>query len=90
MAWSTNCYRLTSCFAGRSADAGGLKVDAKNIDSTQEGPAFVERFKSDRLSRLRFYRGTWINHAHGAYRSFIVWHQAGEINPDLEPILGRS
>ena len=56
------------------------------IDSTIEGPAFVESTKIDGLPRLRFHRCTWLYYQGGAYRQ----HQPAEVRARLVAYLMRN
>ena len=45
-----------------------VKRKASEIDSTHEGPAFVNSMIIDGLPRLRFWRDSWLYWQGGAYR----------------------
>lgn len=49
-------------------DAESVKRPAKEMDSTTEGPAFLEKTRLDGVFALRFWRGSWHHYARGAYR----------------------
>jgi putative DNA primase/helicase len=45
------------------------KQHANSIDPGDEGRAYLETWRQDDLSRLRFYRGEWLLHVDGCYQT---------------------
>ena len=56
-----------------------VRRKASEMDSTREGPAFIDATKVDGVPRLRFWRGAWYYWQHGAYRG----HQPAEVRARL-------
>ena len=60
-----------------------VRNDARDIDSTREGPAFIDRSTHEGMPRLRFWRDGWQYWQGGAYRE----HQPGEVRAKLVKFL---
>ena len=63
-----------------------VRRKAADIDSTREGPAFINATKLDGVPRLRFWRGDWHYWQKGAYRN----HQPAEVRARLVEMLMRD
>ena len=63
-----------------------VRLPGQQMDSTREGPKFIDATKLDGVSRLRFWRGSWYYWQDGAYRE----HQAAEVRARLVEMLMRD
>jgi putative DNA primase/helicase len=63
-----------------------VRKRGNEIDSTREGPKFIDATKLDGVPRLRFWRGTWLYWQDGAYRE----HQPPEVRARLVEMLMRD